>query len=101
MYESSAVERQIIRLFLDRLHLEVPSVETDLLATGALDSMGFVELLVSLEERYGIEISLDNVEIDNFRSIQRIAEFVLGKQRSSQAAWGPRAAQVRTSGGER
>ena len=99
MYESSTVERQITRLFLDRLHLEVPSVETDLLATGALDSMGFVELLVSLEESYGIEISLDNVEIDNFRSIRRIAGFVLG--RVSRAAWGNRAAHPRAKGGER
>jgi methoxymalonate biosynthesis acyl carrier protein len=101
MHESSAVERQITRLFLDRLHLEVPSVETDLLATGALDSMGFVELLVSLEERYGIEISLDNVEIDNFRSIRRIAAFVLGHGSVSRPEWGARTAHPRTRGGER
>jgi methoxymalonate biosynthesis acyl carrier protein len=84
MSERDAIERQIARLFLDSLHLEVPSPETDLLATGALDSMGFVELLVRLEERFGIAISLDTVEIDNFRSIRAIAEFVLSRSRVRQ-----------------
>ena len=84
MSERDAIERQIARLFLDSLHLEVPSAETDLLATGALDSMAFVELLVRLEERFGIAISLDTVEIENFRSIQAIAEFVLGRRRLRQ-----------------
>jgi len=84
MSERDAIERQITKLFLDSLHLEVPSPETDLLATGALDSMGFVELLVRLEERFGIAISLDTVEIDNFRSIRAIAEFVLSRSRVRQ-----------------
>ena len=84
MSERDAIERQITKLFLDSLHLEVPSPETDLLATGALDSMGFVELLVRLEERFGIAISLDTVEIDSFRSIKAIAEFVLARGRVRQ-----------------
>ncbi len=84
MSERDAIERQITKLFLDSLHLEVPSQETDLLATGALDSMGFVELLVRLEESFGIAISLDTVEIDNFRSIKAIAEFVLVRSRVRQ-----------------
>jgi methoxymalonate biosynthesis acyl carrier protein len=84
MSERDALERQITKLFLDSLHLEVPSPETDLLVTGALDSMGFVELLVRLEERFGIAISLDAVEIDNFRSIRAISEFVLGRSRVRQ-----------------
>jgi acyl carrier protein len=84
MSERDAIERQITKLFLDSLHLEVPSPETDLLATGALDSMGFVELLVRLEERFGIAISLDTVEIDNFRSIRAIAEFVVSRSRVRQ-----------------
>jgi len=44
--------------------------------TGLLDSLTLVELMSSLEEEFGIHISFDEVEIDNFRSARRIAEFV-------------------------
>ncbi len=81
MSEREAIERQITKLFLDNLHLEVPSAETDLLASGALDSMGFVELLVRLEEHFNITIALDTVEIDHFRSVRAIAEFVRARSR--------------------
>ena len=86
MSELTVIERQIASLFLDRLHLEIPSPETDLFATGAIDSMAFVDLLVRLEERFGIEIELDQIELDNFRSIRAIAEFVAGRTRERETA---------------
>jgi acyl carrier protein len=70
---------QIARVFATKLHVEVPSVDTDLVETGVLDSMAFVELLLSLEEGFGVKVSLDELELDNFRSIARIAEFVAGR----------------------
>lgn len=42
-----------------------------------LDSLGFVELVLHLERKFGITIALDHVEIDNFRSIATIAAFVV------------------------
>jgi methoxymalonate biosynthesis acyl carrier protein len=80
------VRDRIARIFLDRIHLEIPSPETDLFATSALDSMAFVELLVSLEEAFGIAIPLETVEIDTFRTIDRITEFVVARTRGREAA---------------
>jgi acyl carrier protein len=77
MSPTAALESRIAGLFLNSLHVEVPSAETDLLATGVLDSMAFVELLVCLERTFGVVISLEDVEIDHFRSIRAIAGFVL------------------------
>ena len=76
MSMSPPAYERIARLFLTRLNLEVPSPETDLFDAGVLDSMAFVELLVRLEEEFGIEVPFDSLEIDNFRSIEHIARFV-------------------------
>ena len=81
MVISAVSNDQIIHLLSERVHVEAPSADTDLMESGLLDSLMLVELMSSLEERFGIHISFDEVEIDNFRSARRIAEFV--NQRSS------------------
>src|SRR5262245_18261095 len=76
MIEHHGIHRKLTELFARKLNMEVPSVDTDLLGTGLLDSMGLVELLAQLEETFGVSISFDYVELDNFRSIASIAGFV-------------------------
>ena len=76
MPDTDGLQERIAGLLLDRLHLDVPSVETDLIDTGALDSMLFVELLALLEAEFGLAIDLDDIEVSAFRSIRTIAEFV-------------------------
>jgi acyl carrier protein len=68
--------QQISLFFSQKLNANVPSKETDLLETGILDSLGFVELLVYLESTFEMQILLEKIEFDNFRSIIRIAEFI-------------------------
>jgi acyl carrier protein len=67
---------QVAAIFRDKLNLEVPSVEEDLFETGALDSLAFVSLLVHLEQAFEVKVSLDDLELDDFRSIARIAELI-------------------------
>jgi acyl carrier protein len=67
---------RIARLFVEELHLEIPSIDTDLIETGIMDSLTFVDLLVQLEHDFGIQISLQDLEFDHFRSIAAIAEFI-------------------------
>jgi acyl carrier protein len=79
MSKASTIDNQITRIFEEKLHLEIPSADTDLFETGGLDSMAFVDLLRHLELEFGITMSLDELEIDSFRSIERIAEFVASR----------------------
>ena len=72
------LQKQISQLFLEKLNLEVPSSDTDLLATGVMDSLHFAELLVHFEHEFGIIISLDDIELDNFRTIQSMANLIAG-----------------------
>lgn len=76
MTERSSLQDQIALLFSEKLNMNVPAVDTDLLDTGLVDSLAFVDLLVHLEKEFGIKISLADLEMDNFRCISKIAEFV-------------------------
>ena len=67
---------QLFEMFSQKLHLEVLSPQTDLLEQGILDSLAFVSMLVCLEDEFHAEIPLESLEFDNFRSIEKIAEFV-------------------------
>ncbi len=67
---------RLTKLFSDRLHLDVPLPETDLIEAGLLDSLQFVQLVVYLEEDFGIHVSMDDLEIDHFRSLGSIAAFL-------------------------
>ena len=80
------LQGRIVRLFAERLNLEIPSAETDLFESGALDSMGFVELLAQIEREFGVEVALGDIEMDTFRSITRIAEFVAARLRVNETA---------------
>ncbi len=67
---------KITKLLSEKVLIEASSIETDLVETGLLDSLKLVELMTSLEDEFGITISFDEIEIDNFRSIASIAEYV-------------------------
>jgi D-alanine--poly(phosphoribitol) ligase subunit 2 len=72
----TAVEARIGRLFVERLNLDVPADGVDLFEVGLLDSLAFVQLLVGLEEEFGIRLSLEEIDVDSFRSVGKIAAFV-------------------------
>jgi D-alanine--poly(phosphoribitol) ligase subunit 2 len=76
MSDLNQLRERIAGVFSGALHLDVPASDTDLFDTGVLDSMAFVELLLQLENEFGVATSVDDLEPDNFRSIDSIAEFV-------------------------
>lgn len=86
MPEPVVLEARIIKVFEEKLNFVVPSVDTDLFATGGLDSLSFVGLLVQLEEDFGVKISLEDLELDNFRSVARIAKFIASRVGQSTSA---------------
>lgn len=79
MSHSDALHERISRLFAEGLNVEIPSADTDLFDTGVLDSLAFVELLFLLEREFGVTTSVDDLEVDNFKSVARIAEFVAAR----------------------
>lgn len=76
MTEVAEIERQVTEIVREALHAEVDSVDADLLEGSVIDSLAFIELLFELQVRFGVEIPMDDLEIENFRTIHRIARFV-------------------------
>ena len=76
MSDSNRLRERIGGVIAGALHIEVASFDTDLFDTGVLDSLAFVELLVQLEQEFGVTTSVDDLEADNFRSIASIADFI-------------------------
>jgi D-alanine--poly(phosphoribitol) ligase subunit 2 len=77
MTDINRVRERVANLFSRAMNLDVPSMDADLFDTGVLDSLAFVELLLQLEREFGVSTSVEDLEIDNFKSIARIAEFVM------------------------
>ena len=66
-----------IRVLLgEKLLIQVESPDADLLAAGGLDSTSLVELALGLEKLFDCRIDFAELEIENFRSIAKIAETV-------------------------
>jgi acyl carrier protein len=57
----------------------VVAEDEHLLEKGVVDSMGMVELITFLQDRFGVEPADDEITEDNFATLQRIAGFVLRK----------------------
>jgi methoxymalonate biosynthesis acyl carrier protein len=60
----------------------VPSlrVDQDYVAEGLIDSLLALELVVQVEQRFGVQVDVDDLDLDNFRTAARIAGFVRRKR---------------------
>jgi acyl carrier protein len=63
-------------IFLTRFAIAVETADTDLLQTGLVDSVTLVELVVTLEERFAVSLPFEDLEIDDFRTLARIAALI-------------------------
>jgi acyl carrier protein len=77
----ASVRERIVTLVTSRLDLAPGlAAEHDLITSGALDSLGLVDLILDLERTFGLRINLETVELDNFRSVERMTAFVVREQ---------------------
>jgi acyl carrier protein len=76
---NSTICRKLHRIFEHRLQIAVPSDTADLFETGLIDSLMLVDLISELEREFSFRLTLTELDIDAFRSIERITEFVAGQ----------------------
>ena len=74
--EATDLTATVQRLFRETLNVEVPSVDTDVIETGLLDSLALVELLAAIEQELQIELPLDGLEVESFRTVETIAAYI-------------------------
>ncbi len=80
-----------IRRFLAERFLFDPDAAIDprssLLGEGILDSTGAMELVLFLEEQFGVEVADDELVPANLDSIERIVSFVVRKRSVTRTTW--------------
>jgi acyl carrier protein len=86
MIQDDALRERIWRVLRDALQIEVPAYDTDLIDGGLLDSLALVSLIGEIELDFSFQLPLDEVDVESFRSIERIAELVASRSPSEQAA---------------
>lgn len=69
-------QRRVSRILREEMYLEVPAPDEDLFASGVLDSLTFVELLVHLEEELGRPVSLEELDLEDLQTIEKIARLM-------------------------
>jgi methoxymalonate biosynthesis acyl carrier protein len=67
---------RVQKAFLAVLKVEVDDPDEDVIDSGMLDSLGLIELLVEVEREFGIQLDLEELDIDDFRTPRRIARVV-------------------------
>jgi acyl carrier protein len=79
---------EIAELIKEKLLVDVGSPEEDLLVEGVLDSLTLIQLLIHLEERFRITIPLEELEIEDIRSIGSLVRLIEGRRFTSAAGGG-------------
>ncbi|MEU1055526.1 phosphopantetheine-binding protein [Streptomyces sp. NPDC005876] len=62
--------------------------DQDYIAEGLIDSLLALELVTRVETLFGIEVEVDDLDLDNFRTASRVAAFVSRKRGAPEPADG-------------
>ena len=55
--------------------------EDDLLSAGILDSLGILQMVAFIEERFGYQVPDEDVVFENFVSIEALTNYLKGAQK--------------------
>ncbi|MEJ2698274.1 MAG: acyl carrier protein [Desulfuromonadales bacterium] len=83
MANQESIVKDLKKILIDDLFVDIPEEEIglqDSLSSDlGVDSVGFVELITLLEDKYGIQISSDESVSENFRNLEALSGFVQAK----------------------
>lgn len=80
-------EETVIRQYItDRLHGVQVHDDEDLFACGHVNSLFAVQLVMWLQRTFGIHVERGDLDVTNFRSIERIVRFVRVKRAAGSVA---------------
>jgi acyl carrier protein len=70
------ITARIQRIFEETFDISAPAPQTDIIEAALLDSLALVTLLFEVELQFGMEIPLESLQIEDFRTIASIARLV-------------------------
>ncbi len=69
------VAERLLRFLLDRTKIEY-TLDEDLFARGGISSLFAMELVLHLEQQFGVAVPGPELTMDNFRTVQAMAALV-------------------------
>ena len=86
------IEDTLKKMLVERLFLKIKPEsipdEAPLMKTLGVDSVAVLEMVVGLEETYGISFEDEEFDVEIFRTVKSIADFVRTKQAAQAKAAG-------------
>jgi acyl carrier protein len=79
----SILKDYIVTEFLHERDNAVLKDDAPLIESGIIDSMGLIRLILFIEEKFGIKIGEEELDMENFRTIGALTEFVTEKIQST------------------
>jgi methoxymalonate biosynthesis acyl carrier protein len=73
---AEAMKDALLRFLAERIQIPV-AADQDLFSSGLVSSMFAMQLVVHLEESYGIAIIGPDLKLENFRTVRAMTELVL------------------------
>jgi acyl carrier protein len=81
---SDSIEKQLKEMIVERLFLKITPEEIEddkgLMDTYGIDSFSIMEIVVGLEELFGVTFEPGEFKLTYFKTVASIAEFVRSKQ---------------------
>jgi methoxymalonate biosynthesis acyl carrier protein len=77
------IKKSLVQFFLDQFTVEISSTSEDLIDAGILDSLMLIEVVMFMEREFSVTTELDDLEMENFLTIDNMARFVAERQPSS------------------
>ena len=76
MEEIANLCAMICNIFLECFDTRLVSAELDLIEARLIDSVRIVDLVLQLEARFGLSLPFEELEIEDFRTVARLAGLV-------------------------
>ena len=74
------IKTSLTQFFRDQFKVELSSTSEDLIDAGVLDSLMLIEVVMFMETEFSVTTELDDLEMENFLTIDNMARFVAERQ---------------------
>jgi len=79
--ENTGSPQEIIRGYiLENISVEAFDDDFDIFEAGIVNSLFAIELMTFLEKTFGIKVTMDDLDMENFKSVNASSDFVRRKQ---------------------
>ena len=77
---NSATQKKIYEYILQNIHLNAFDYDLDIFQEGLVSSLFAIELMTFLEKNFAVKVTMEDLDMNNFKSVNSITQFIEYKQ---------------------